>query len=236
MKYLPMIIMLAFALLTFRMNAAAQNSDGFPIPDNAQAIQFGISDNFSLRSFQGGVISYKYHLDSRHALRVGLSTNVGGSTYDQTGTSFNGDSISSVNLSTSENDEISLRVDMQFVWYNATSTSILIFYGAGPHVGYGRISQEQAHSYLGSFSSSSTSTMERTSWSIGATGICGVEWILSDLFSLHAEYTASLGFTKENFESHSRPDNAERGTENSGSSASWRFSNSSVNFGLSVYF
>ena len=197
-------------------------------------------------SFQGAAISARYHTSTTNAWQVGITVN--GNT--QNGSSLQlpvpGDtSTSGISTTNSTNSEtISLKV--QHLWY-ANSESIIHFYtGAGPIVGYTHSENGQQNINDNSSPSHNMYTIGNTSgtantWSIGASGIAGVEYFPAKVISLHAEYNVNLTYQQESSTSKTYSVNNYGGanyygSNNSGGYHGWTLGSGGVSFGLSVYF
>jgi len=78
----------------------------------------------------------------------------------------------------------------------------------------------------------------KTGWSLGLTGLVGVEWFVSKSISLHAEYRISLGYSQEKRE-YNRTTISQTGKSYITGNETIKFrqlSSDGVRFGLSVYF
>jgi hypothetical protein len=73
---------LLFFILTLTNTTSAQTSYLDSL-DGKYALQFQISENFTLSDFQGAILSGKYHLGKRSAIRLGLSINFDDSDSDR---------------------------------------------------------------------------------------------------------------------------------------------------------
>jgi hypothetical protein len=207
----------------------------------ACALQFGISSNFTLISFQGTTVSIKYQLSDKTAIRGGIS--VSGSTNNASGIviGLNADTSIGFLPTNSSSSSQGISFILQYLWYMNPSGPIHFFVGLGPSVSYSYSKNNydnpsDAGSYLYVYAQSSSSTQ----WGVGATGSVGIEWFPSQWFSLRAEYGESLqyrwGSNNSTVEySTTSVSNVPYHSENSGTSKGWSLSSSSVSFGLNVY-
>jgi len=226
--------------------AQEQTSETNSLKPGAWALQFGISNLLTLTSFQGATISVKYQTSATNAWRAGVSIYGNTSTSTNIQTPIQGDTVS--NTSSLNNFTIyeNVMVKVQYIWY-ANSEGIIHFYsGAGPIVGYGKSTSDyQTINFNGRLSTiNSNNNITNNSsdtWSIGASGVIGVEYFPTRVFSLHAEYGNYLTYQSSKNKSTTREisnygiTNTE-GTDGSGSSHGWSLSYGNVYFGLSVYF
>ena len=205
------------------------------------ALQFGISSNFTLTSFQGSTFSIKYQLSDKAAIRGGIS--ITGSTNNGNGTASGTNADTSIgslptNISSSAQG---ISFILQYLWYMDPSGPIHFFIGLGPVVSYSYSQNNSENdyfetSYLYDYRYSSSSTQ----WGAGATGSVGVEWFPSHWFSLRAEYGESLQYrwsssSSMNDYSYTNSVSVPSHYENSSTSKGWSLSSSSVSFGLNIY-
>ena len=249
MLTLKSISLYLFCLLTSGLcsiQAQEQTLETNSLKPGAWALEFGISSNFTLVSFQGSSISAKYHTSTTSAWQAGITI------YGNTENGSNlqmpvpGDTITSSNSSSNSYSSGNVSLRVQYIWY-ANSEGIIHFYtGAGPIVGYYH-SQNDQQDILENGNSSSkmwsnriTSTTAKA-WSFGASAMVGVEYFPAKVLSLHAEYVANLtyqdgkteGKTSSTYNYGSVNYN---GSNSSGGYHGWALGAAGVSFGLSVYF
>jgi hypothetical protein len=244
---------------TFCAQAQDTSSERNPLKEGAWALQFGISSNFTLTSFQGSTIAFKYQLSDKSALRWGITLN--GSTNNANNTasgSVEDTSYGSI-PENSSTDAANASFVLQYLWYINPSGPVHFYLGVGPSVSYSyshsssdydnfNIVSENGSSYQG-YWERQTSTSNSHQWGIGATGVAGVEWFACQWLSIRAEYSEGIQYqwrpttsTHDNsYISTSNPSLAYNTyppishTETSGTSKGWSLSSSGVSFGLSVY-
>lgn len=206
------LFLLAFIGIAGRSTAQETQTTQW-LTDSSKAIQFGIGNNFGLEAFDYKSISFKTHLSSLRAIRIGV--NASGSTSKQERTSFLGsyDQLSS----------IALGISTHFLWYFETESDVFLFLGAGPLVEY-------SHS-RGDYSYVSEHT---TIWTVGVGGAIGAEWFATRHIAIHAEYQAAGRYTSG--KSESLDDRVPEEGVYKLLTKSWRFDAQKVLFGLSVYF
>jgi hypothetical protein len=111
-----------------------------------------------------------------------------------------------------------------------------IYLGVGPFVSYQINTNDTDYKtyYADTLYSSDNSTRDSDEFSVGITGLIGVEIFINDFFSLHAEYVSSVYYRYRMYKtnSHQMPRTIKRIQKSDG----FYFSGNSVLFGLSVYF
>jgi opacity protein-like surface antigen len=184
------------------------------LSENSRALQFGITENFTLSSFQGSVFSYKWHTAADRANRVSLS--LSSELNDQAGVGTTQDSQNRINLA--------VELNLSRIHYANPENDIKFYFGYGPglDVLYNRVK-----------TTTSQIDGENRQAGIGLSfgGLTGVEWFFHRSMSLHAEYRGS--FRYRHFRDRSESDvQPERGANINRLS----LGGDGVRFGLSVYF
>lgn len=225
-------------LVAFSVRTEAQTSNNNQLTEHSRAIQFQINSNFTLGSFQGAALSYKHHLQPSSALRVGVDLSLNDANTEAAQKTFYSDTLRTSGNSTRDQSSVALQLNTQAIWYSESSLGILFFYGTGPFVGFSRWHQEDESisSTVGFPQSKSTLEGTATTWSLGLTGLLGVEWFASKSISLHAEYGIRLGYAWTKNESSGNTLATRYKTTSEGTTTSWQLSSNAVRFGLSVYF
>lgn len=209
------MIFLPVSILQAQDNA---DSDPSPLQPGSKALLFQISENFSLESFSGSMISYKRQISEDRARRIGLSL-------------FN--RYNSVNRPDSdldhEDSNLNFGVEAIYTWktYTNPESDIKFYYGYGPGLGFGinRVVREQMG--LESVSRNLTVAVE---W----LGYAGVEWFFHSSMSLHAEYGGSVRFQYRDWKNTVETSGDESISNNYITEIS--AGGDGVRFGLSVYF
>jgi len=233
-------------------NCAAEDA----LRDGAWALQFEINGDFDLTSFQGSTISIKKHTGDRTAYRLGLDLTFldKSGNNDDLQTSALGGRITSENESQLDTDNSiqDLSLAVQRISYPHRGTTVKMFYGVGPSLGYlhkksHRITESTGIYFPSSGTPDTTfGSQDQVSvtngWAIGLEGVVGVEWFFNGSLSLLAEYNSSLEYqwstTESTSSNRSRNGSAITKTGSSGKSDSdgIDFSAGAVKFGLSAYF
>jgi len=192
---------------------------------------------FELQSFQGGLISFKYHFNDNFAFRAGFGLTSNNSNANSEREITTGGDYSS--NSSSDNNMITFEFPGQFLYYLKPEKDIKLFVGLGPYFSYSKRNlKTDNRSYPENSASFVISENKHKTYSIGLSSAYGVEWFFTENLSLTAEY----GFRFIYF--FDKTQTAIKDGDNSGVQFSeyrtsdedgWRFSSSSVLFGLSVY-
>jgi hypothetical protein len=209
------------------------------------AFQFQIANNFTLREFQGAVISAKKHFSENTAVRMGVSVVLNGTDEDVAGTSFQYDTVSSRNTGDASRDGQTFQVNAQYLYYPNPHSAVNFFLGGGPLIVFSRShsESEQSSRSPSGYVSTQTNSSNGKSWAIGAGAVTGVEWFATRNLSFHAEYGVTIQYqwldVSDASRYTSRPPTGpvySSGSSNESSRNFWQFNGTTVKFGLSVYF
>ena len=214
---------LLFFILSLVSTTTAQTSYLDSL-DGKFALQFQISENFTLTNFQGATLSGKYHLGKRSAIRLGLSLNFDDSDSDR-------EITLSDTLNYHENAEtnsVGFTISSQYLNYLVRTDDIGFYLGAGPTIGFGN--SESEFKSVSFDSTINTGSGSADFFTIGLDAILGVEWSFHKDMTLSAEYGMKFYYTHRNEKLDSTETNYERTID------SYRLTQNYVNFGISVYF
>jgi hypothetical protein len=205
----------------FARVTAQEDTTKSPLEEKDWALQFEIDNNFTLRSFQGTVISTKYHMDVQNAFRLGISLELA------KGSQKNNELDAGVEDDSKVDGSVyAINTTLQYVRYPKPKRRILYFYGAGPFLEYmaDSYSFEEENSYYDE---------ERRSWGLGISAVVGAEWFVTHAISLLGEYGVSAGyyFSKKTYEEVGWTREVDEIT-----TKEFIFGPLPVKFGLSVYF
>jgi opacity protein-like surface antigen len=198
------IFFIILSMLIFSSGLFAQDTTIIPLQKGRLALQFLVNYDFTLRPFQGGTISAKYHLGDNTAIRFGIGL------FGSLGLKSNLNSID-----TTKAQNININLAAQLIEYLETVDDISLYAGAGPY-------------YTRYFYKSVVSQMRSSEWSLGVSGVLGVEWFFKSNMSLSAEYGMLIYYDKYYYHSTYSADN-----ENSSSLGIT--SDNQFKFGLSIY-
>lgn len=237
---------LLFAILFLFTSAASSfaqtdNPERQYLSDSSSALQFQIGSNFTLSSFQGSTISYKYHLSRTSALRGGLSLDLSSGDREDGTDNFANDTIYSISNGNTDSKSFRIQIRMQYIYYFNPGSKFLLYTGAGPLFGYEKTNykNETITNVPGFAPAMSIADQKRSSSYAGISGLLGVEWFASSGISLSAEYGLDIRYIwdKENQEQkRSQISYPNYRTVSSSKLTGWQIYGNSVKFGLSVYF
>jgi len=198
------------------------------------ALQFQVSQNFTLASFQGSTISLKRQYSPNVAIRLGSSINLSSST-SATGFLSMPDSFIYYSQNAFGNSQ-NISVTAQYLRYPDPIAGVNLFFGAGPVIGFGRAKdvREQIQFRANTPVDRDQATDLVTNWSLGLSMAAGVEWFASTSISISAEYGSSLLYSWRKMTRTRDPFTP--GGDLESKNSSFGFLPSKVLFGLSAYF
>lgn len=209
------LVLCAISVALCAGTVSAQTPDAADVPEakpkNAfrpglWSLQFSVTNNVTLSSFQGSSLSMKYHRSERAALRTGITLT--GSYTDQGAT---------------ERNEQSFGVNAHHLIYPNPTAKVRLYYGLGPEFAFTRKKTKTE-------TTSSTSSTSTTTFSVGAGCVLGGEWFVMDGVSLLAEYGSAVAFDQAKVKNVSGSYTSDSTTRSIALAAR------SVKFGLSLYF
>ena len=206
----------AFILLILFLNCSfiyAQDSLDF-------ALQFQIEEHFSIRDFHGTLISGKYHINQKSAIRIGIGftlKNQDNKTEQKQFASNTWNEKMKKNIS-----DYYMQINMQYLRYLSNIADTKLYIGAGPFWDYNSL--ENSNITLGF-------TEKNEFWRIGLKIIIGIEYFVVKNISFSGEYSPSFCYFHN--ESHEKNDSSVyfRNT-----SSGYQIDNEKVRIGISIYF
>jgi len=174
------------------------------------SMQFRISENFSLSSFQGTNLSIAKNISDNSKIRFGINIDAD---------LYNGKD--NINDTEADINEYDISIDLQYLSYIKNREKIKSYIGTGPKLGYYK-KYEYSHS----------NDIEKTTSQItvGLSGIFGIEYFILDRISLLSEYCSYLTYSIKN-EITSESNNIEIDVDK----RYIKFYPASVRFGISFY-
>ena len=133
------------------------------------ALQFQVN-GFYLQQFQGSNLSCKYHVSHNSAWRLG----VGISASADLSNKFN-------NVALTKNEYQSINLAIQYIRYVKTVDDISLYLGSGPN-------------YTRYYRKYDNWQDRNNSWSLGISGIVGMEWFFNSSMSMSGEYGILLSY------------------------------------------
>jgi hypothetical protein len=209
----------------------AQTEPVSPLTDSSRAVMCQIGSDFTLQSFQGLGLQYKYHYSALTALRFGISLSMSGNKTENNDNYIYSDTTTSSTTEGIVYHAYNTRVQALIIKYLEPKTDIHLFFGAGPTVAYAWSNQSDGRS-------NSTSTIEYHSetFSAGLVGVAGTEWFATRTISLFAEYDASLYYSHTSQRNSSYNSSPVYNSSYEAVRNSWNLSNDGIRMGLSLYF
>jgi hypothetical protein len=237
---------LFICIIFFASTLLAQDSlsvIGKFIDGHSWTMDFGISSNLTLKTFQGTAISLSKYISDYQKYRIGISTNLNYSSGDQSRNDYAADTLTDLSSGNNDNSMYSVQITIQYITYATPKSQTSIYFGIGPLAGisWSKQNNNANSSNPGYSQNQNGSTNSNSNYFAGVLGSCGVEWFFSEHISIHAEYGLSAQYSWGKIESSSNSQssyinsNSYSGKSNSSSSSSsWSLSGQSVLFGLSV--
>jgi hypothetical protein len=231
---------LILAMAVFLMNpggvlaVSPDAKEGTP-HKGSQALQFQVASNFRLTTFQGSLISYIKFLSDRRALRVGVD--VLGHTGDRDITFEFPDYDSLRGEGNPEDWNHQYALVSQLLTLQKKGP-IRFYYGGGPKLSYVNTGRESIdfRIYYDELERVSSKDTYRT-WGLGLSGTAGVQRVLNDYLTLHAEYGLSIMYQwGRQTSEYQFTENPERDKKSTTDISSFDVRSEGVRFGLSVYF
>lgn len=222
-KYL-FISLLFLTIAAINLPTHAQAAARLDSLNNKFALQFQISQNFTLASFQGTTFSGKYNIGTRSALRIGLSVDMNDVKSEYTSNPVD---TSAIFNGSSEQNLLGITIRTQYLHYIPSEHNIAFFMGGGPFIGYTKGTMK---SYENAYIPDFERKFETETFNAGIDLLIGVEWMFAEYMSLSAEYGIMFAY-------YSREDsNIDNFSEHSSNDTVYRISRGNLNFGLTVYF
>jgi hypothetical protein len=185
------------------------------------SLQFRITENFQLSSFQGATISAKRHFSDGRAIRFGIS--LSGTFTGEEHRSIDETADSTLVEYTTDENQQYVRFDVQYMIYPSPTKKLNVFLGVGPLF---ELSRGETTG-LGQWRLNKI-------WRFGLSGVLGVEWFATTRISFISEYSSALTYdylTAERTYTIGDSDNFRNEDERQ----SLSFSYTSIKFGLSLY-
>lgn len=217
------LLSILFLILISTSSTYSQSSSGLDSLEGKFALQFQISEDFTLTNFQGTTFSGKYHFGSRSAVRVGLSVNLNNSDAENNQTFLD----TSLTVSANANQNVfGMTIRSQYIHYFPAMYDIAFFIGGGPFIGFNNGTNEVINTNY-------DPTYRKQTFDDFFTGmdlLVGVEWMFTKNMSLSAEYGIRFSYNSETRKLEDDYFIIESTIKR------YNIGNGDVNFGISVYF
>jgi hypothetical protein len=235
MKHKKYNLIYFYSLLFFILSLASTTNAQISYLDSLDgkyALQFQISENFTLSNFQGAILSGKYQLGKRSAVRLGISLHFDDSNFNEQVTYIDTLNANNDSKGNSEGNGVGFTVNSQYIAYLVSTNDVGFYFGSGPTFSF-RNSDAESEMYRNSSGKYTTSYSEDF-FSIGLDAIAGVEWSFYKNMSLSAEYGIKFYYYHET-DNYTTSYEFETRTEES-TAEGIQLTANYVNFGISVYF
>lgn len=202
-------VLLPFIIAMLPVSAFAADGELSPLAQNKWALQFGIERELDLVAFEYGTFSIKRQMNPRSALRFGF-----GFRYEK---------------DNDTNNSVYNSLVVLYQRYVTPDRPAKFYWGLGPVF---RVSNRTSEST----SNDNYYKSEITQIATGLFGAVGIEWFANNVISFHAEYRSFAQYNWRKIKSEQQPAGEEMV---SGSSKTDNFevnAESSVLFGMSIYF
>ncbi|MBN2424406.1 MAG: hypothetical protein JXR46_09400 [Calditrichaceae bacterium] len=207
------------------------------------SLQFRISGSFRLLSFQGAFFSYKYHFSDKHAFRAGISVSTFDLDRDSKRKSIEKypSSIENMYSYSINRDETQYTYSLSlfYLYYLKPDQNINFYTGAGPFIGGNKYRINYNNNYPERFDRNEVYTLK--TYNIGVSCLYGIEWFFRNNMSLMAEYGFYFYYYYYNYEKFEEfkylPENHFYEDKYLGDAIrdGWRFDDTAVKLGISVY-
>jgi len=220
------MILLVFTLLFFNISYLfSQNKYDRSYLKGLYSIQFGISDNFRLSTFEGSLLSVKYNFTEKTALRIALS--IYANSTNNVNQHFRQDTLYVKTIN--EDDGKSSSISLLLLRRIRDRDYISVYFGVGPFVSYNK-HRTHDETYYYNNDTNPFSDGQNNYWDLGLAGLLGSEVFVTKYISIFAEYNCRYRYRYIK-------SNGERRTElTTTKTKSSEFKSLSLKFGLSVYF
>jgi hypothetical protein len=235
MKHKKYNLIYFYSLLFFILSLASTTNAQISYLDSLDgkyALQFQISENFTLSNFQGAILSGKYQLGKRSAVRLGISLFFDDSSLDEQETYIDTLNTNNDSKGNSDRNGVGFTINSQYIVYLVSTDDVGFYLGSGPTFSFSNYNTETKQSGSGSAEYSTSNSEDY--FSIGLDAIAGVEWSFYKNMSLSAEYGIKFYYYHDTINETTNYEFATRTEERTGEGI--KLMANYVNFGISVYF
>ncbi|GAB4169730.1 MAG: hypothetical protein Kow00108_03480 [Calditrichia bacterium] len=184
MKKLLQSLLIVLGILNF---VVAQPTSDESLASN-KAIQFSIEPNFSIKSIDGSMISFKYYFHPNTAIRVGISPGYSNSNSKDKYLYYS-PVDTTLRKSDNEHGAGSFALNSYIIRTLVNNKKIRPYVGAGPYISF---SNSDLDRKLDSFDTLKVETNQE-SFGFGIGTVLGAEWQISSQISIFAEYGLRIG-------------------------------------------
>jgi len=234
---LILIIMFCGNQVIFSQSSSEEKKNS--LEQGSWSLQFQISSNFTLRSFQGTNFSVKRHLSSKSAIRFGIGLLA--VTNDREEESDENNSFNLARKTEIEDNQTQINISSYYIYYPNPHKNINVYFGGGPILGYSDYDETRNGTDViqDTINVQNRYKNEVKGYSIGILGLIGVEWFVNKDISFHAEYGSSFFYEKSKLETTSTRISTSNNDDTkvvTTEDKRFMFRSNGVKFGISVYF
>lgn len=212
----------------------------------AGSLQFRVTPNLTLGSFDGATFSGKWHLSNRKALRIGIDisgfyTNSETNTIRQS-TNSQGGLSTETTVEEGERNSTSLSIRSYFMAYPNPGGAMNFYTGIGPFVTWsvGNEDDNTVRTLQGGQMVFNDETGDNSQFNVGLGFVLGIEWFVQSRMSLTAEYLVSAFYSTvsndfDGVQTDSVTD-AQQTNVSESSISQIRIAGNGARLGISVYF
>ncbi|GAB4169725.1 MAG: hypothetical protein Kow00108_03470 [Calditrichia bacterium] len=185
MKKLLQSLLIVVGILNF---VAAQPTSDESLAGR-KAIQFSIGSNFKLGYIDGSIISFRYHISDRSAIRIGLSSNYtnGDESYELIINNSNDPDPETI-----DSTEFSIILSSYYFRYFNSTGKIRGYAGLGPYFSYFYSKYNTSFTY-------DNTKLSLKSIGFGLQTIIGIEWRLKPYLCVLGEYVVRYSYIKDKY-------------------------------------
>lgn len=192
------------------------------------SIQFEIGNDFKLTSFDGVIVSMKYHFSPSVAFRFGAGVNLNQKNSDIEYLEYYSGYSGREPVSDHSYD---ILFTSNILFYPKPNSLIKVFFGAGPRASYLNSTDERIYvdGYKG--------YRETETWSAGINCVAGAEWFALSYLSIFGEYSVYGTYGHSTLKDYVKENLSGQVVEYYNEYAdNFQFKGNIVRLGLSVYF
>ena len=234
-----LLLAISFSSLSLKSQTKTDSTHWGTISKGSKGLLFQIDYNFSLRSFEGSILSFKYHLSPKSALRISIGGNAESTDTNNKFTSFRNDSSTTLDSFDEEQTVFNLTLATTYLYYPSTTNDFGFYLGIGPQYGFYKRDTKDDTNGDSRNPFDRIRNWDSEEWSIGLKSAIGVEWLPMSNLGILAEYSHLFSYNKskqkivdEIYNETEIEETNERIQENEG----YTFTPQTVKFGLTLYF
>ncbi|MBD3224033.1 MAG: outer membrane beta-barrel protein [Caldithrix sp.] len=207
------------------------------------SMQFRITGNFTLNSFDGSNLAFKKHFAPQHAARLGITLHSGSGEREALQREGTQPPYTQKIKANTTSDQFKIDLKPLYVYYPYVHKRVSPFVGIGPYLSYHYDDSERDRDFFrqDTLFYREENNGSRREYNLGIAVVMGVEVFITDYLSVHAEYGSNLYYSmrkEENIRTvdYTHPDVYDLENRTESDDRFYYFSADNVLFGLSIYF